>query len=257
MHIPVLLKESLEYLNATRPGRFIDGTAGDGGHTIAILKANSENKVLALDWDAGAAESLKEKLREEKLDSRCAVLAGNYADLEKIASEEFRLVNGVILDLGFSSQQIDDPARGFSFQHRGPLDMRYDMTRALRAWDMVNKYPEQKLKEIIKEYGEERFGSKVASAIVKERSLHSIDDTLRLYEIIKKALPKPLQYKAADSARRVFQGIRIEVNAELENLKEALPQIIKILAPGGRLVVISFHSLEDRIAKWFLREEAA
>lgn len=250
-HIPVLLKESLQYLNAARGGRFIDGTAGDGGHTLGLLQANPHSEVLAVDWDEQAVTLLKEKLKSQNLENRCVVLKGNYADILKFIPEKFSLVNGIILDLGFSSRQIDDPMRGFSFQKSGPLDMRYNQQQTLSAFEVINRYPETKLAQILKNYGEEKFSKSIARKIAVLRKVSPIADTGQIIRVIKDALPKPHKYRFADSARRVFQAIRIEVNSELTNLKRFLPPAIELLRPGGRMVIMSFHSLEDRIVKQF------
>lgn len=255
-HVPVLLKESLHYLNAASGGKFIDGTAGDGGHTLGLLRASSGTEVLAIDWDGQAVRRLEEKLKDENLDKRCAVLQGNYADISKLADSNFRAVDGIILDLGFSSRQIDEPARGFSFQQSGPLDMRYDIGNKLTAEQVVNRYTETKLTEVIKKYGEEKFSKRIASEIVAFRKISPITDTAQVFRLITQALPGKFKHKAQDAARRVFQALRIEVNHELDNLRQALPQLLGILKPGGRMVIISFHSLEDRIVKQFFAQEA-
>lgn len=255
-HIPVLLKETLEYLNIETGTKFIDGTVGGGGHALAILETNKQALVLGIDLDISALSKLKENIPSNLL-KRCILVHGSYADIYQIAEENhFLEASGVLLDLGFSSYQLDEGSRGFSFQKQGPLDMRYDSSQSLTAWEVVNRYPEAKLKEIIKEYGEEKFAFKIASEIVKQRISSPIDDTTALLGVITQALPKPYQHKASDTARRIFQALRIEVNAELENLKKALPDALRVLAPGRRLVVITFHSLEDRIVKKFFNDSA-
>lgn len=255
-HTPVLLNESLGYLNAEKGKRFIDATAGSGGHTIALLKKNPRASVLAIDRDQQAAERLRARLIKEGLQNHCTVVVDNYSAILQIAKDhDFQPVSGIIMDLGFSSEQLDDPTRGFSFQNKSPLDMRFDGNQTLTADEIVNHYPEIKLAKIFYEYGEEKFGKKIAHEIALERSKHRIENTVELFQIIKQSLPKPHQYKAANSARRVFQALRIGVNDELNHLRQALPQTVELLESRGRLVVISFHSLEDRIVKHFLREK--
>ena len=247
MHVPVLLKETLEYLNAINGTKFIDGTLGSGGHAVAILKANSRAKILGIDWDQASLEKAKENFIQEGLGQRSALVAGNYKDLGKFAQEfGFKPADGILLDLGFSSLQIDDPNRGFSFQADGLLDMRYCKANALTAEEVVNSYAQVDLAKIFKDFGEEKFAKKFARKIVEQRKLAPIVRTIQLARLI--GLP--------DSIRRIFQAIRIEVNNELENLKAALPEALKVLSPGGRLVIISFHSLEDRIVKQFFIDQA-
>ncbi len=256
-HVSVLPGEVLEYLNVKRGGGYVDGTAGDGGHLRAILQLNPVNKVLGLDLDQTSLDKLRERLVQESLDQRAVLVQGNYADFDLfIEQQNFGRIDGFLLDLGFSSGQVDQAARGFSFQAEGPLDMRFDQSKRTTAGSVVNTYSVQELTEIFRDFGEERLAQKIARAIVKTRQTTAIQTTTQLAEIIKSALPKPIQFRAGDSQRRIFQALRIEVNHELENLKAVLPKALKFLNPGGRLVVISFHSLEDRIVKEFLNQEA-
>ncbi|HEV8601692.1 MAG TPA: 16S rRNA (cytosine(1402)-N(4))-methyltransferase RsmH [Patescibacteria group bacterium] len=256
-HIPVLLNEVLEYVGANKGKKFIDGTVGDGGHALALLDKNPEAKVLGLDLDQGSLDRLAVKLEEKNLISRINLKRGSFARIKQFADEDgFNPVSGVILDLGFSSSQLDEPARGLSFQNSGPLDMRFDQSQRLTAGEVINKYPEAKLENVIKTYGEERFSRKIALKIIETRKESPIENTAELFKIIKEALPKNLKHKASDSARRVFQALRIEVNSELKNLTAALEQILEILEPEGRMAIISFHSLEDRIVKRFLLENS-
>jgi 16S rRNA (cytosine1402-N4)-methyltransferase len=181
----------------------------------------------------------------------------NYIGIGKAAEENgFAPADGIILDLGFSSLQLDDSQRGFSFQNNGPLDMRYDRTQKLDAAAVLNQYPEKQLAEVFKKYGEDIHARKIAHAIVVQREDSGISSAEQVFDLIRKALPAPVKHKAADSARRIFQAVRIEVNHELDNLQKALPEMFGLLAPGGRLTVISFHSLEDRIVKNFFLELA-
>jgi len=240
MHTPVLLKETLEYLNVSnQPQKFIDGTVGSGGHAIAILKANPKAQVLGIDLDRTALEKLQGK--------GITLAEGSYSDLDIFAKQfGFDQVDGILLDLGFSSTQLDDPVRGFSFQTDGPLDMRYSKDNPLSAAKIVNTYSVAELAEVFKRYGEEKFPGRLARKIADERERQKFNSTLQLARLI----------GHPDSIRRVFQALRIEVNSELENLKSALPKALSVLKSGGRLVIISFHSLEDRIVKEFFNSQA-
>ena len=257
MHVPVLLKETLQFLNAAQGGRFVDCTVGFGGHTAAILESNAKNKVLGIDLDQSSLDKLRETLAQRGLAQRATLVQGNFKDIEKIISEsEFGPVDGILLDLGFSSWQLDNPARGFSFQVDGPLDMRLNPESKKTAADVVGSYGPKDLEKVIKDFGEDRFARQIAGAIIRARKLKKIDSTIFLAEIIRSAVPAPVRYRANDNIRRVFQAIRIEVNGELENLSQVLPAALKVLKPGGRLAVISFHSLEDRMVKEFFANRA-
>lgn len=239
MHTPVLLKETLEYLNVNNGTKFIDGTVGSGGHATAILKTNPRAQVLGIDLDQTALEKLQ--------GLGITLVNGNYSNLNLFAEQfGFDQADGVLLDLGFSSTQIDDPLRGFSFQADGPLDMRYSRDNVLTARKVINEYTKDELIRVLKDFGEEKFAGRLAQSIVNHRQARPIDSTMQLAKII----------GHPDSVRRVFQALRIEVNQELENLTEALPKALKVLKSGGRLVVISFHSLEDRIVKEFFNNQA-
>jgi 16S rRNA (cytosine1402-N4)-methyltransferase len=252
-HIPVLLHEVMDFLHAKDGTKFIDGTAGDGGYIKEILKQNPKAHVLGIDLDQTSLDKLTDKLAQDGLGQRVTLAHGNFRKIKQIATENnFGQVDAVILDLGFSSSQLDQSARGLSFQESGPLDMRFDLTQEKTADKIINKYPQKELVKIFREYGEEHLADKIAFEITKVRGHQTIATTKQLYEVIAEALPKPVKYKANDFARRVFQALRIEVNDELNNLKRALPDILELLAPGGRMLIISFHSLEDRIVKEFM-----
>src|SRR3990167_1242828 len=200
MHVPVLLKETLEYLNAASGGRFADGTVGSGGHTIAILNSNPVNQVLGIDLDQTSFDKLRERLVQESLNQRATLVKGNYVDLDSICAEHsITELDGILLDLGFSSDQVDQAKRGFSFQSEGPLDMRFDSSSKVTAEQVVNHYHVHELAEIFKDFGEEKFAGRIAREIVAHRQKGSILSTGQLAEIIKQALPKPIQFKAADS----------------------------------------------------------
>jgi len=265
-HIPVLLKEVLEYLEVKPGGKYIDATFGAGGHSKAIAERGGE--VLGIDSDERNVilSVAKDQKKEDSSsafdgaqnDGRIKVVHGNFADIKRIAEDNgFSDVDGILFDLGLSSEQLDDAERGFSFQKDGPLDMRMHVEEAKTAADIVSGYQEKELVTIFYGFGEERrFGKRVARAIMDARKVGSIKSTAQLFDITKHALPANLRFRAGDTARRIFQALRIAVNGELANLEKALPQAAALLKPGGRLVVISFHSLEDRIVKNFMADAA-
>lgn len=250
MHIPVLLQETLQYLDPKPKEKYIDATIGGGGHARAILERGGI--VLGIDRDPIAIENLRGRIATELL------AVGNFGNLRETAEYQgFTEIDGILFDLGLGSHQLDAPERGFSFQKSGPLDMRFDQTAAKTAEMVVNNYPEKDLLKIFRQFGEEyRFAKRIARAILETRKHKPIRTTDELFETIKKTLPGKFRFKAGDTARKIFQSIRIEVNGELENLEKALPQALQLLKRGGKLVVISFHSLEDRIVKRFLLNEA-
>ena len=256
-HFPVLLSEVIQYVDAANGKKFVDATVGGGGHTKEILKQNPDSTVLGLDWDSESLSKLQEEFSQSKLNSRVILAHSNYAEIAKVALErDFGPIDGIILDLGFSSLQLDDQDRGFSFQNSGPLDMRYDRKQTLDAATILNQYSQKELERIFKSYGEENHSSKIARDLVVHRTVSVFTTADQVLRVIKDALPAPIKHKAADSARRIFQALRIEVNHELDNLSVALPKMFELLAPKGRLVVISFQSLEDRIVKNFFLELA-
>jgi len=247
-HIPVLLKETLDFLELG-PGKIcIDATFGGGGHSREILsKLSTGGRLLAIDADKNAISKIP----------GATIVHGNFRNLETIAKEnDFEKVDAILFDLGVSSDELDNAERGFSFQKNGPLDMRFDQTTGRSAAELLAEATENDLVKIFKEYGEERFAKKIARAIILTRGASPLVSTAQLFELIKHSLPGAFRHKAADSARRIFQALRIAVNKELENLQFALPQAEDLLAPGGRLAVISFHSLEDRIVKRYFIQQA-
>lgn len=255
-HHPVLLNEVTQYLGIRPNGIYLDGTFGRGGHSAAILKLlGPEGRLFAMDKDASAIAAAKESSLSN--DPRFLIQQGSFARLGDFISQQgyAEKVNGILLDLGVSSPQLDDPSRGFSFLRDGPLDMRMDTTQSLDASLWINQASERDISHILKEYGEERFANRIASAIVKARTLAPINTTEQLAEIVAKAHPRWEPHK--HPATRVFQAIRIFINHELDELEQALTQCLTVLAPGGRLLVISFHSLEDRIVKAFLRTHSS
>jgi len=247
-HQTVLLEEAVEALRIKADGVYVDGTFGCGGHSRAILaRLGSLGKLIALDRDAMAIAAAM-----EIADPRLAAVHAQFGALrEVIRRAGVAHVDGVLLDLGMSSPQLDAADRGFSFRFDGPLDMRMDTSRGQTAAQWLEQSSEQEIREVIKRYGEERFAKQIARAIVAVRSRGPVDRTRQLAEIVAKAVPAREPHQ--DPATRTFQAIRIHVNQELEELALMLPQCLEVLNDGGRLVVISFHSLEDRIVKQFMR----
>jgi 16S rRNA (cytosine1402-N4)-methyltransferase len=248
-HIPVMLKEAIDALAVIPGGHYIDGTAGGGGHTEVMLQAGG--RVLAIDQDSDAIAEVRQRLRPYIEEGRLTVMRGNFRDIASItASDVDGTINGILLDLGVSSHQLDETARGFSFQS-DTLDMRMDSDLSVDAAAVVATLPERDLTTLFAEIGEERLASRFARAIVRERGVEPITSAKRLAEIIKQASPPAYRFGRIHPATRVFQAVRIAVNDELHALEAVLPEAYARLTPGGRLVVISFHSLEDRIIKRF------
>jgi 16S rRNA (cytosine1402-N4)-methyltransferase len=252
-HLSVLLQESIDGLSINPDGIYLDATFGRGGHSRQILKALSpKGQLIAIDRDLSAIEAAK-PLAD---DSRFSIHHRPFSELQMVA-EELGLtgkIDGILMDLGVSSPQLDDAQRGFSFMRNGPLDMRMDTTRGLSAAQWLAVAEEQDITQVIKEFGEEKFGKRIAHGIVNARQIAPITDTTQLAEIIDLAVPVKDKYK--HPATRSFQAIRIYVNSELDEIKTGLKAALNTLAPQGRLVVISFHSLEDRLAKRFIREQS-
>ena len=250
-HVSVLLKEAVEALVVKPEGCYADATFGRGGHSREILRRlGPAGKLLALDRDPGAVQAAT-----EISDKRFAIVHAPFSELGTVlAARGWAQVDGVLLDLGVSSPQLDDASRGMSFRFDAPLDMRMDTTRGETAADFLARADEREIEEVIRDYGEERFAHAIAKAVVAARCEHSISGTRQLAALVAQAVRtrEPGQHPAT----RSFQALRIYVNRELEELSLVLPQCVEHLAPGGRLVVISFHSLEDRIVKRFLRDEA-
>lgn len=252
-HIPVLGKEVLFYINAENKKTIVDGTLGDGGHAESILK-NTDCRIVGIDRDASALARARKRLAE--FGDRIIYVHGNYSDIKTILQEErIMKVDGFLVDLGVSSPQIDVPERGFSFMREGPLDMRMNKEDKTTAADLLEKSTDSELEFIIKTYGEERFYKKVVRAIRRAQGKSPLTTTLQLSQVISDAVPASRQ--DIHPATRTFQALRIAVNNELEHLKTALRNSLEVLNEGGRLLVISFHSLEDRIVKQFFRIEEA
>ena len=255
-HVPVMAQEVIECLLTKQDGRYIDCTFGRGGHSNLILQAlGGEAKLLAIDRDWDAINS-NEANRLRSLDKRFEIVKSRFSRLREIAEERGWMgsVSGILMDLGVSSPQLEDSGRGFSFLSDGPLDMRMDVDDVVSAAQWLASVPEAELVHVLREYGEERYAKRIAKSIADARLSDDLARTKQLVEIIENAVPS--REKNKHPATRTFQAIRIYLNRELEELKHTLSHSIDILAPGGRLVVIAFHSLEDRIVKRFIRDQS-
>lgn len=264
-HRPVLLREALKFLGIDdQPeGVYVDATVGGGGHALEITKRlRPKGHLIGLDVDPKALEVARKGLRPHLESGQVTLMRANYCDLERVLDElGVEAIDGALFDLGLSSLQLADPERGFSFQLDAPLDMRFDPESPLTAYEIVNTYPQKELERILREYGEERWAALIARELARTRQRSPIETTGQLTQIVMKAIPKRaqrayLEGREIHPATRTFQALRIAVNRELENLQLGLKAAFQRLKPGGRLVVISFHSLEDRIVKRFMREKA-
>lgn len=254
-HKPVLLKEAISFLDIKSGEKYIDATVGGGGHSEAILKAQGE--VLGIDCDPEAIQAAGEYLSSACPDTSWQLAQGNFAELKEIAvAHGFERVAGVFFDLGASSYQLETAKRGFSFNLEGPLDMRMDPSLEVTAADLINGLNKGELDELFSKLGEEHYSRRIARSICRARKIAPITTCNQLVEIIVKSRPRRGRFDRVHPATRCFQALRIAVNDELNNLKKVLPQALELLKPGGRLVVISFHSLEDRIVKNFLKSAA-
>ncbi|MDO4289166.1 MAG: 16S rRNA (cytosine(1402)-N(4))-methyltransferase RsmH [Eubacterium sp.] len=255
-HVTVLLKETVDALNIKPDGIYVDGTLGGGGHSERICQSLGKDGVLiGIDQDDFALDYAAKRLAPYTCTKH--LVKNNFVNLEAVLqSLDISAIDGIIYDLGVSSFQFDDERRGFSYHNDGPLDMRMNQSAALSAYEVVNDYPPEKLKKILQVYGEERHAARIVAAILRHREERPIETTLALAEIIKEAYPAKERFKEKHPARKSFQAIRLEVNHELDILEKAFGAGIEALKPGGRLGVITFHSLEDRIAKNFFREQA-
>lgn len=252
-HRPVLLEEAIRYLDVKENQRYIDATLGGSGHAEAILKLGG--KLLAIDCDPEAIEAARRHLSSACPNASWQLAQGNFKDLERIAREHgFGQVTGILFDLGVSSHQLEVPRRGFSFNVKGPLDMRMDPSLSVTAADLVNGLNKGELDELFKKFGQEYYSRRLAEAICRARRLRPIKTTERLVKIVNRAVPREKGPRRRHPATRCFLALRIAVNDELDNLRKAFPQALRLLELGGRLVVISFHSGEDRIVKNFLKK---
>ena len=251
-HIPVLFEESIESLNIKPDGIYVDCTRGGAGHSREILSRLSENgRLIAIDQDPDAIAVIKERIGSDK---RVTIVHDNFSNLKAIlTSLGIEEVNGIMADLGVSSYQLDEGSRGFSYNYDFPLDMRMSK-EGMTAADVVNTYSERDLTRILRDYGEEKFASRIARSICNIREKARIETTFELAEIIKNAIPAATRRTGGNPSKRSFQAIRIEVNGELEKLKNTLDDMFRSLKKGGRLSIITFHSLEDRIVKKAFQE---
>lgn len=252
-HVSVLLNECIEGLNIKPNGTYVDCTLGGAGHSSHILKNLSKDGVLVgIDQDRDALTAAKERLKDY---DNVRYVHSNFYNIDNILSDlDIEKVDGILMDLGVSSYQLDEVSRGFSYMQDAPLDMRMNRDNDFSAYDIVNNYSEEQLYKIIKDYGEERFAKRIANFIVNAREINPIQTTLELVEIIKNAIPAKARREGPHPAKRTFQAIRIEVNSELKILNKTIEDGVERLNKGGRMVIITFHSLEDRIVKLKYRE---
>ena len=248
-HSPVMPRECIEGLNIRTGGVFVDGTAGGGGHSFLIAKSlTGEGKLIAIDQDETAIRAAGRRLAE--FSDKVMLARNNFSNIKEVcASFGIDAIDGVLLDLGVSSYQLDTPERGFSYMADAPLDMRMNTDAPFTAYDVVNEYSEAELRRILFEYGEEKFAPRIAARIVREREISPIKTTGELVSVIKASMPEAAKAGGHHPAKRSFQAIRIEVNAELDVIEPAIRSAVSLLKPGGRIAIITFHSLEDRIVK--------
>lgn len=253
-HIPVMLNEAIDNLKIKEDGIYVDCTVGGAGHSIEIVKRLRSGRLIAIDQDEKAINSAKDRLKDY---ANVTFVKENFSNLRKIFEGlGVEKVDGILMDIGVSSYQFDTGERGFSYNYDSKLDMRMDRDSTLTAYDIVNEYSIKELQNIFWKYGEEKWGKRIAEFIVDARREKRVETTFELVEIIKKAIPKKARQDKGHPAKRVFQALRIEVNKELEVLEDAIYQAVDLLNPGGRLVIITFHSLEDRIVKNAYRDLA-
>lgn len=255
LHKPVMLNECIDMLNIVPSGIYVDGTLGGAGHSLEIVKRLDSGKLIAFDQDIEAIENAKIKLKA--YEDKVILIHDNFRNIKKSLEDiDIFRINGLLLDLGVSSYQLDSPERGFSYRYDAPLDMRMNQSSQISAKYIVNTYSEEDLKRIIRDYGEEKWASRIAQFIVEERMKKPIDTTGELVQIIKAAIPKKAREEEQHPAKRTFQAIRIETNHELDVIYDVLESAVELLLPGGVISVITFHSLEDRIVKNFFRDES-
>ncbi|MGI6006794.1 MAG: 16S rRNA (cytosine(1402)-N(4))-methyltransferase RsmH [Ruminococcus sp.] len=252
-HKSVLLRETIENLNVKPNGVYVDGTLGGAGHALEVCKRlSATGRFIGIDQDAAAIETAKERLKD--YESRVSIIRGNYCSMvREVNNLGIAEVDGILLDLGVSSYQLDTADRGFSYREDAPLDMRMDQRQEMTARDIVNTYSESELYRVIRDYGEDKFARNIAKHIVKARENAPVNTTGELAEIVKRAIPMKVRAVGGHPAKRTFQAIRIELNRELEVLQQSLDDMIDLLGDGGRICIITFHSLEDRIVKNIFR----
>lgn len=251
-HIPVMLSEAVEGLSVKPGGVYVDATLGGGGHSAKILSELGEGRLIAFDLDEWALNNARERFAGEE---RITLVNDNFKRIPEVLTDMgIDKIDGTIFDLGISSPQIDTPERGFSYMHDAPLDMRMDLNATKNAYDVVNGYSEEALTGVFREYGEEKAAYRIAEDIVRTRKVKPIESTFELVKIIERHYPANPRKRSGHPAKRVFQALRIEVNDELDGLSEAIEKTTLRLKPGGRIAVITFHSLEDRIVKNVFKE---
>jgi 16S rRNA (cytosine1402-N4)-methyltransferase len=247
-HVSVLLKECIDGLNIKPNGIYVDGTLGGGGHSFKILQLLENGKLIGIDQDTDALKAATERLKI--FEDKFVPVHRNFSEIETVLDElGIKKIDGLLLDLGVSSFQLDEAERGFSYMNDGKLDMRMNQSDTLTAYDIVNTYSERKLTSIINEYGEENWANRIAKFIIEARTEKPIETTFELVEVIKKAIPAAARKDGPHPAKRTFQAIRIEVNNELKIIEQTIEATVKRLNKGGRIAIITFHSLEDRIVK--------
>ena len=248
-HVSVLLQETVDGLNVKPDGIYVDGTLGGGGHSYEVCtRLGAKGSIIGIDQDEAAIEAASIRLKD--FGEKVTIVRSNYCDMKSRLHElGIDKVDGIMLDLGVSSYQLDTADRGFSYREDAPLDMRMDQRSEMTARDIVNDYSEMDLYRVIRDYGEDKFAKNIARHIVQERAKRPIETTGELTEVIRHAIPMKFQKKTGHPAKRTFQAIRIELNRELDVLRDSLDDMIDMLNPGGRLCIITFHSLEDRIVK--------
>ncbi len=256
MHVPVLLQKALEYLQPRSGGQYIDATAGQGGHLREILKhIGARGRVMAIDWDPAAIACLESEFASDVRNGRCVFVQGNFAHIKEYAMRfHMDQLDGVLFDFGFSRSTIEESGKGFSFRTDEPLVMTYGSDSEQTAEDVINDTPERELADIIFQFGEDRLSRRIAHAIVLQRQRHRITMTSELVACVMSVYPPQLRRGRIHPATRTFQAIRIATNRELENISQALPDAMNMLRPGGRIVALSYHSLEDRIVKNVFRD---
>ena len=253
-HKSVLLNETIDGLNIKPDGIYVDGTLGGGGHAYEVCRRLGEKgSIIGIDQDAAAIEAASARLKD--FGEKVTIVRSNYCDMKSRLHElGIDKVDGIVLDLGVSSYQLDTAERGFSYREDAPLDMRMDTRQKMTARDIVNDYTEADLYRVIRDYGEDKFAKNIAKHIVQARAVKPVETTAELSEIIRASIPMKFQKKSGHPAKRTFQAIRIELNRELDVLRDSLDDMIDLLNPGGRLCIITFHSLEDRIVKSAFRK---
>jgi 16S rRNA (cytosine1402-N4)-methyltransferase len=254
VHKSVLLKETIDGLKIKPDGIYVDGTLGGGGHAYEVCRRLGEKgSIVGIDQDAAAIEAASARLKD--FGEKVTIVRSNYCDMKsKLHELGIDKVDGIVLDLGVSSYQLDTAERGFSYREDAPLDMRMDTRQKMTARDIVNDYTEADLYRVIRDYGEDKFAKNIAKHIVQARAVKPVETTAELSEIIRASIPMKFQKKSGHPAKRTFQAIRIELNRELDVLRDSLDDMIDLLNPGGRLCIITFHSLEDRIVKSAFRK---